>query len=116
MTMGSMSDLAVFGFSVLSIGAWIYFWRKVGPDRKQLFDPKRVRRRWAEAAKGRRFMSIVSLPIGIALGVLMYKALDSGAVPEPLVRVGMLVLIIFMAHRLSNRLKDEKTQDEDSLE
>jgi hypothetical protein len=111
-----MSELAAVGFAILSIGAWVYFWRKIGPDRKQLFDPKRVRSRWAEAAKGRRYMSILSLPIGIALGVLMYKALDSGAVPEPLVRVGMLVLIIFMAHRLSNRLKDEKRRDDDSLE
>jgi hypothetical protein len=111
-----VSELVLVVFSLLSIVAWVYFWRKVGPDRKQLFDPKRVRTRWAEASPGRRVATVLSIPIGIGLGILVVKAQESGTISEVVTRGAMLVLIIFLAHRVSNRLKDERSQGDEPPE
>lgn len=108
-----MSEMVLVGFSVLSIAAWVYFWRKVGPDRKQLFDPQRIRSRWGEGSPGRRIATILSIPMGIGLGVLVVRAQESGAIPEVVIRIAMLALIIFMAHRVSKRLRDERDREGD---
>jgi cobalamin biosynthesis protein CobD/CbiB len=81
-------------------------------DRQQIFDKERIRHRWSTASWGRRIATVLAIPVGMGLGYLLTQAQESGAVPETVIRVLVLVLMIFAVRRLAKSMKDERNRED----
>jgi cobalamin biosynthesis protein CobD/CbiB len=98
--------------SLITVTVAVWGWRTMMADRQQIFDKKGIRHRWATASWGRRIATILAIPFGVAVALILIRAEESGPVPESVVQVIVILAMVFGVRSLAKQMRKEREQEE----
>jgi cobalamin biosynthesis protein CobD/CbiB len=97
--------------SLITLTVAVWAWRTMMADRQQIFDKKRIRNRWATASWNRRIATIVAVPFGVGVALILIRAEEAGTVPGDVIQVVLLVAFVFGVRSLAKRMRNERERE-----